>query len=295
MAFIRPLLNYGTKSPKVVSGQNCPCSKLRQKLSSFFHCLSNWSLKHLYGCCTSRFGIYINDTWAWTRYSWWFKARGYNRLLVDTWYLGYPDCLPPSLNSIRSNNYHYSEVSKVVNNISRVFFSIHICFVAIFDCGWQSLFLSFSLFSQPLFEPAAPLVIGFVETFWKWLTIFSSSRGFHMCQPCICTAGITTHLFSFPTLTVAIIFKSAPGNDKAKQVNSKKLECSEYGTPHSHFYQLGFLHAKKETPLHDSPYIMKFLLLPLIVFKSPSPNLLAWSRRIIVFTSGNISVPAGGE
>lgn len=87
--------------------------------------------------------------------------------------------------------------------------------------------------------------------------------------------GVITHLFSFPTLTVAIIFKSAPGSDKAKHVNSKKLECSEYGTPNSHLYQFCFLYIKKKTALHDSPYIMKFLLLPLIVFKSPSPNLFA--------------------
>jgi hypothetical protein len=37
----------------------------------------------------------------------------------------------------------------------------------------------------------------------------------------------TTHLFSFPTLTVAIILSSAPGRLRAKHVNSKKLECSE--------------------------------------------------------------------
>jgi hypothetical protein len=32
-------------------------------------------------------------------------------------------------------------------------------------------------------------------------------------------------------LTVAIIRRSGPGKERAKQVNSKKLECSEYGTP----------------------------------------------------------------
>lgn len=42
---------------------------------------------------------------------------------------------------------------------------------------------------------------------------------------------ILPRLFSLPTFTVAIILTSDPGTDRAKHVNSKKLECSEYGTP----------------------------------------------------------------
>lgn len=39
-----------------------------------------------------------------------------------------------------------------------------------------------------------------------------------------------TYLLSVPTLTVAMIF-GVPGTLRAKHVNSKNDECSEYGTP----------------------------------------------------------------
>lgn len=38
---------------------------------------------------------------------------------------------------------------------------------------------------------------------------------------------ILPRLFSLPIFTVAIILTSGPGTDRAKHVNSKKLECSE--------------------------------------------------------------------
>lgn len=73
----------------------------------------------------------------------------------------------------------------------------------------QVLLLSSSFFSRPLFEP--------------FLHLGSAIR-----QP---QTRMYSYLFSLPTLTVAIIRKSGPGSERAKHVNSKKLECSEYGTP----------------------------------------------------------------
>lgn len=104
-------------------------------------------------------------------------------------------------------------------------------------------------------------------------------------------SDVTTHLFSLPTLTVAIIFISGPqGSDRAKHVSSKNDECSEYGTP-INTYQPP--HQATKGDWHP-PYIMNWRQLPLMGFKLASVKTRDWSRRITMLMSGNVSVPAGG-
>lgn len=88
----------------------------------------------------------------------------------------------------------------------------YIGFIPIFDDRRQILFSPLSFLRRPLFKP-----------FLHFGSTTSSAWSFGLAK--------AADLFSLPTLTVAIIRKSGPGRDKAKQVNSKKLECSEYGTP----------------------------------------------------------------
>jgi hypothetical protein len=89
----------------------------------------------------------------------------------------------------------------------------HICDIPVIHYRWQLLLLPSRLLRLPLLEPL--LHLGATAL----MSADSLSR------------TLVAHLFSFPTFTVAIILTSGPGKLSAKQVNSKKLECSEYGTP----------------------------------------------------------------
>ena len=168
----------------------------------------------------------------------------------------------------------------------------HISLVSIVYNRRQALVLTLHLLHLPLFEPVnQPLhdVITIMRRdTWRdmldnvELTTSSSS---HDCPSVFVQRSLPaqSHLFSFPTFTVAIILTSGPGTDSAKQVNSKKLECSEYGTPAVSV----LLHNRprtndRPTPPQrkaepvcrtaHSPYIMNCLQLPRIGFKLASPN-----------------------
>lgn len=88
----------------------------------------------------------------------------------------------------------------------------HISHVSVIHDAWKTFLLALDLLRLPLLEPALHLGTTAVS-----VPVQSLLR--------------TAYLFSLPTFTVAIILRSGPGMDNAKQVNSKKLECSEYGTP----------------------------------------------------------------
>lgn len=100
------------------------------------------------------------------------------------------------------------------NSIRKV---THISNIPIIHHGRKTFLLPPSLLCLPLFEPLLHLC---------------ATRGYvsASCQTCILDSG-RTHLFSLPTLTVAIILRSGPGKLSAKHDNSKNEECSEYGTP----------------------------------------------------------------
>jgi hypothetical protein len=135
--------------------------------------------------------------------------------------------------TVHADSYHALVTTiRRVSIVNRGRSTTHIGLIPIIHYGRQALLLPFDLFRCPLLEP-----VGRVSAKCH-LECEDGSPLLHLCstisthQHRTDSTDVITHLFSLPTLTVAIIFISGPqGSERAKHVNSKNDECSEYGTP----------------------------------------------------------------